>query len=89
MAKTKLEIGKAYCLGMTISYAVRLLKQAQLRGEQQTMFYDVQRSTKDNLAYVSYEQAFSQLESYKKRNFECLPMCDNTDEKGNCLGHER
>lgn len=85
-------MGEAFCIGLTIRGATMFLEGCQRRGEPQRMFYNPETSAaerEENPDYSTYEQAFEQLRSYRDRGFVCVPMCDHTDEKGNCLGHKR
>ncbi len=84
-----IKMGESHCLGLGVGCAYSWLQRDKEAGRSQRMFYDLTKSPdQENPTYVSYEKAFEQLDSYKKRGFVCVPMCDNTDEKGRCLGHK-
>jgi hypothetical protein len=39
--------------------------------------------------FLSFEDALTELRSMQERGFECVPCCNNYDEKGRCAGHDK
>jgi len=88
MTKSSITIGESFCLGITLGYAYRCLKNDRLQNRPQRLFFKSSVSDEENPIYATYDEAFGQLDSYQQRGFECVPTCNNTDEKGRCLGHK-
>ena len=63
-------------MGFTLSWVKREVE----RGEMPLQFKDGHKPSK--------EQALQKIKELETKGFECFPVCDNYDDKGNCLGHD-
>lgn len=84
MTTQKVQVNKTYHVALGLRWLSMMLEHDKMQGKPQRILY-----AGDEKTYLTYDEAFREINELKKRGFNVLPPCDNYGSTGACLGHDK